>query len=111
MKTKIKEVHDYFRDKLIKGDFKVEQIKSHEIYLIIDNEYLFVIWSSNKDYGIQTRGADTLNKGSFIDITFRFKDKKALWGKIKPIIKKNNDTVVLKAKELEFEKLKKELNK
>ena len=31
MKTKIKEVHDYFRDKLIKGDFKVEQIKSHEI--------------------------------------------------------------------------------
>lgn len=111
MKTKIKEVHDYFRDKLINGDFKVDRIVSHEIYLIVDNKYPFIIWSANKDYGLQTQGADTLNKGSFMDINFREEDKKALWGKIKPIIKKYNDTIVLKTKELEFEKLKKELNK
>lgn len=111
METKIKEVHNYFRDKLINGDFKVDKIKSHEICLIIDNEYLFIIWSANKDYGVQTRGADTLNKGSFMDLIFSDKDKKTIWGKLKPIIKKHNDTVILKEKKYQYEKLKKELGK
>lgn len=113
MKTKIKEVHDYFRDKLIKGNFKVKLIQEHNILLIIDNKYLFIIWVANQDYGIHTDYCliESESKFSFMDINFREKDKKAIWGKLKPIIKKHNDTVVLKAKELEFEKLKKELNK
>ena len=113
MKTKIKEVHDYFRDKLIKGDFKVRSIEEYYILLIIDGEYLFVIWSANESYALRAESC-FINRRfeySFMDINFREKDKISLWGKIKLIIKKHNDTVVLKAKELEFEKLKKELNK
>lgn len=113
MKTKIKEVHDYFRDKLIKGDFKVRLIKEHYILLIIDGKYLFVIWSANEAFAIRTESCyiNSCFEYSFMNLNLREKDKKAIWGKIKPIIKKHNDTVVLKAKELEFEKLKKELNK
>ena len=110
-KKKIKEVHDYFRDKLVTGDFEVKEIKTHTISLIIDKEYFFRIWTSSEDFAIGTyaTGTDALNNNNFMSITFRVKDKKALWSKLKPIIKKYNDTVVLAEKKETFEQLKKEL--
>ena len=110
-KKKIKEVHDYFRDKLVTGDFEVKKIEEYTISLIIDKEYLFRIWTATEDFGIQTygTGTDAMKKNSFMSITFREKDKKALWSKLKPIIKKHNDTVILAEKKRTFEQLKKEL--
>ena len=113
MKNKIKEVHDYFIDKLTKGKFKVKGICEYHIGLLIDDEYLFIIWSCNEDYSIKTiqRYFQCRYDYSFMDLNFSIKNKKTMWSKIKPIIKEYNDTIVLEKKKLQFEQLKKELNK
>ena len=119
MKTKIKEVHDYFRNKLIKGEFESDKIDEHHINLMIDNKYLFVIWIANEAYGIKTERRIYVYPVtgvmeymySFMNLTFRESDKKTLWSKLKPIIKKYNDTILLAEKKRTFERLKRELNK
>ena len=47
MKTKIKEVQDYFKSKLIAGDFEILEICYHTIKVSVENEYEFSIWIAN----------------------------------------------------------------
>ena len=47
MKKKIKEIQNYFADKLARGLYKVEEISEHTIKVIVDNEYHFALWVAN----------------------------------------------------------------
>lgn len=45
MKTQIKEVQDYFINKIVAGDYEVLEVSSKEIgKILIDNEFEFSIW-------------------------------------------------------------------
>lgn len=47
MKEKIKEIQDYFKEKLLKGDYKVTSIEEHTCTVLIDDECTFIIWMAN----------------------------------------------------------------
>ena len=49
MNEKINEVRDYFKSKLLAGDFEIVKIGTHELELKIDGMYLFNIWIGNLD--------------------------------------------------------------
>lgn len=48
MKEKIQEVQNYFKEKLLKGDFKITE-RDQFIYIVsIDEDYSFTIWMCNE---------------------------------------------------------------
>ena len=47
MKTKIKEVQEYFKNKLISGDFKIDEVDQYVLKVTIDDEYKFSLWIGN----------------------------------------------------------------
>jgi hypothetical protein len=46
MKKKIKEVQNYFADKLARGLYKVEYVDDEIIKVVVDGEYRFGLWVS-----------------------------------------------------------------
>lgn len=108
MKDKIQEVHDYFKNKIINGDYKSSGLVKNEaspVKVIVDDEYLFDIWIGN--------GADYFDVGgifgeAFMELQFTPAEKKKAYNNISSIIK---DTYVQKVRQekLEiYERLKKE---
>ncbi|MDR1898001.1 MAG: hypothetical protein LBR10_14555 [Prevotellaceae bacterium] len=106
MKQKIQEVHDYFRGKLVRGDFKIVDITDHTVHVKIDDEYSFTIWSGSGAKYIRT--ADTCSY-SFMNITFTQEDKEAIWDNLHPRIIRHKQEVLINEKQEEVEKLQKEL--
>ena len=49
MKEKIKEIQDYFKDKILSEDFEVSEVSEHVTTLLVDGEYKFNIWTGNID--------------------------------------------------------------
>jgi hypothetical protein len=107
MKEKIKEVEKYFKQKLISGDFAVTKITCYEIILLIDDDYVFILWIAS---GLESlRINDAVGSISFMNLQFTQAEIKQLWSIVEPIIKKYNKDVLLKKKTEQFYELKKEL--
>ncbi len=49
MKAQIKEVQQYFKNKLLKGEFEATQLDKFRLKALVDGEYEFVIWVGNMD--------------------------------------------------------------
>ena len=47
IENKIKEIKDYFIDKVKKGEYKVVKIETHTATIIIDDKYEFEMWICN----------------------------------------------------------------
>jgi len=47
MKNKIKEVQNYFADKIARGLYKVEKCDKYSIDVTVDKEYTFCLWVAN----------------------------------------------------------------
>ena len=47
MKTKIKEIQDYFLNKIYNCEFKIAEKTEHKAIIVIDEEYRFVVWIAN----------------------------------------------------------------
>jgi len=47
LKKQIKEVQDYFKNKIIDGEYKVTKVDDYSIQITIDGEYKFCLWTSN----------------------------------------------------------------
>lgn len=84
----ITSVHDYFRAKLVKGEFETDRQNEFHVDAIIDNEYRFTIWWANEEYGIKTY------EGSFMKLNLKVKDKKSIWSKLRKIKKELVDKEV-----------------
>lgn len=74
IKEKIKEVNDYFVEKLLKGEYSVELIDRYTILVKIDGEYVFSIWSVN-----YIENLETYNNGSFMLLSFTYEQKEILY--------------------------------
>ena len=51
MKDQIKQVQEYFKNKIIEGDFEIVNIGSHDMTIIVDEEYVFSMWIANGTSG------------------------------------------------------------
>ena len=71
MKDQIKQVHDYFRDKIVNGDYEIIKLEQHTADILIDGEYKFTLWIANGNYSFGTyeRSENTMQ------IAFRVKDR------------------------------------
>ena len=47
MKEKIEEVQQYFKNKLLSGDFEITEISENLCKIKVDSEYIFTIWIGN----------------------------------------------------------------
>jgi hypothetical protein len=106
MQNKIKEVQDYFKNKILKGDFKVTKVDSYYVDILVDDLYEFTFWSGNSNLP-ETRKQHGFN---FMDLGLTTDEVVVIDSLLhKHIIDfKRNELYDVKVKELE--RLKLELN-
>lgn len=64
MEAKIQEVKEYFKNKILEGDFKLIDIEQYECTLLIDSKYPFQVWLGN----FETPHLRFVMKSSFMNI-------------------------------------------
>lgn len=108
MKKKIKEVQNYFKSKIIDGDFEIKKISEHTLIILIDSEYEFTMWIANgvnwyEDYR-------NTAESCFIHLPkFTQAERKKAWSKVYKQINSFKSNVLLAEKRKQLAKLKKEL--
>jgi len=103
MESKIQEVQDYFKNKIINGQFELTKTDQFTATILIDEKYSFNIWISNGSFSIETYSS--YPSTSFMDIKFSNEEKKLIWNLFKNVAEK----IKLEEKKQQFEQLKKEL--
>ena len=103
MEAKIKEVQEYFKNKLLSSEFEVAKIQECTIDLLVDSNYLFVIWTGNLD--IPTTTQNYSNTLSFMDLEFTKDESIQLSKLMRPIVLKYKKDVLIEEKKQELEKL------
>lgn len=106
MKTKIKQVQDYLKNKLLSGEFEVEEIEEYRLCLIIDNEYKFTIWVGNPNIPDSRSQCEGSN---FMMLDLSHKDRIMLHVKTKKIVSDYRKNILLASKRKELKRLQKEL--
>jgi len=101
MESKIKEVQDYFKNKIFAGDFAVGSTTEHTIKLIVDSEYSFQFLVGNFP--------PSMYDNCFIRFDMTREEKDELKLLIDPIMKTYKINVLLQEKRDELAKLEKEL--
>ena len=108
MQEKIKEVQNYFKNKLLTQDFIMTKISEHTLELEIDHQYQFTIWIGNWDY----KGTVKLYENDCNFMYFNLNQKERL--KLHEILNKNvlnyKNNILNSEKLKKFNLLKKELN-
>ncbi|MDD4515683.1 hypothetical protein [Massilibacteroides sp.] len=108
MKDKITEIENYFKNKLLSGEFKIISINEYTLELIIDCEYTFNIWIGN--YNIPETRKIYKSMISFMNIELTDTQAKKLHYILSPEIRKYKNEILLEQKKKELEKLQKEIN-
>ena len=104
MKTKIKEVQDYFKSELLKGNFKVLTCDEFHLRVSIDTTFIFYIWIKNGEQCRRT--VTTPLTQSFMDLEFTTEESKQLFIVTEPIVSKLLHEAKLEADKIEFNNLK-----
>lgn len=99
MKTRIKEVQDYFRNKLRNGEFDIIRRDPSFLVLIIDKKYKFTLWTS---HGMKYLMLWKL-QFNFIYFYLSEDDQQVIWQHLE-VDKNKNETI-----KKQIEKLKKQL--
>ncbi len=75
MKTKIKEVQNYFKAAILEGRYEVKEFYHHySIKVLIDGEYNFNLWVCNGEQSFSVTGSPTF---SFMVVELNKEEKKA----------------------------------
>jgi hypothetical protein len=104
MENKIIEVQEYFKIKLLDGDFKIDSVGEFTATVIVDEKFEFSLWVGNKDI----EGSVRIYHGSnmnFIHLDFSVAESE----KIKKILLEDIKKGELKSKQKQLEKLQKEI--
>ena len=105
---KIKEVQDYFRDKLVNGDYVEIQNDSYKLWVQIDEEYIFILWIANgvshlhTTYDLNDGGC---NVSSFMKLELSDSDKEKIWSKRMDDIAKREEKRKADAELREYKRL------
>ncbi len=111
MKTNIddllKKVAEYFKQKLLTGDYEFVKCGEHVAEIRIDKKYTFKLWIANDpEYNFGFYG-QTFQE-DFMQLRTQ-KERLAGWRRIKPYIQDYKNTILKRAKQKQFNQLKKEL--
>jgi len=107
IKKAIEGLNIYFVSKIAKGQFKVVKTEPHHVTVLIDNQFEFMLWTSN--------GVDHLSiynnsfVTSFMQLIFTKKDKLKCWKHLSKLIDNHYKNVTLKNKRKQLAALKLEL--
>lgn len=103
MEAMIKEIQDYFKNKLLSNEFEVAKLSEFTIDLLVDSKYLFVIWIANLD--IPQSRKNYSNILSFMDLEFTNGESVQLDKILSPIVLKYRKEVLVEEKKRELEQL------
>ena len=109
METQIKELQNYFTNKILNGEFEVVKVDKYTIKILIDDKYPFEIWVMN---GTQYRDYTKTyisNGGCFMSLEFTQKQSSKVYTLFSKIRKEHWEKQGRREKQKEFNKLKKEL--
>lgn len=108
LKSKIKELNDYFVEKLVNGEYEVEERSKYTVMVDVDG-YRFNIWIGNKWSNLQTYGQGF--NSNFMELVFK-RDQKSIIYKNLTRDKSRIDLMEeIENKEMEIEQLKSRLSK
>ena len=104
MKEMIKKCQQYFKNKLLAGEFEVIEITENYVNVVIDSEYPFSIWVGNMfDYPHTVK---TWELGrNLITLDFTKEDGLQLCSIIKPQVLQYRKNTLIAQKQAELEKL------
>lgn len=109
----LKKAAEYFKNKVLSGEFEFKSCEEHTATIIIDGEYEFEMWISN-----EPKDWFRFYEGSFSNVTpfykymgFRTqKERLKAWGKLKPHIIEYKEKVLKREKQKQLNRLQKELD-
>ena len=105
IEQQLQDVDDYFKSKVLSGDYEVIETNQHEAVLSVDDKYDFKVWIGNDMpdnifiYGITAFKMPKLSDS----------EKQKAWDILEPKLKAYNETTVKAEKLKQYNKLKKEL--
>ena len=108
LKTRVKELNDYFVEKLINGEYEVEERSSYTVMVNIDS-YKFNIWISNGEMNVKTYGLGF--DGNFMELFFNEGQKSIIYKKLMEDGSRIALMEEIKNKEREVEQLKSRLSR
>ena|SRR5690554_1032178 len=89
MKTKIKEVQNYFKSAILEGRYEVKDTSQYYITVMIDEDFSFKLWTANEAYGFKIYFS---GEGSFMNVQFNEEEKKIgydmVMSKLSPAMKR-----------------------
>ena len=105
LKNQIKEVQDFFRNKIVNGEYKVNKVDDYTLQITVDGEFKFCLWTSN--------GAShfRLYEGmyNFVELEFSEAEAELAFAKCEEARKQAWEDKVRPQKLKQLEKLQKEL--
>lgn len=108
LKIRIKELNDYFAEKLVNGEYEVKGRGKFMIVVNIDG-YRFNIWIANGGLNVQTYGSGF--KGNFMELFFSKEQKSTIYKNLTGDDYKISLMAEIENKEKEIEQLKSKLSK
>ena len=108
LKDRIKELNDYFAEKLVNGEYEVEGRDKFMIVVNIDG-YRFNIWISNGESYVQTYGQGF--NSNFMDLFFNEGQKSIIYENLTRDKTKMALMEEIENKQMEIEQLKSRLSK
>ena len=109
IKKTLKEVRDYFVNKVISGDFEFKSCDEFVAIIVIDNDYEFKLWIKNNPalhFNFDNPFPFYRNEDFIFNTE---KERLSGWAKVKPHVDNYRKTVQAEEKKRQIEKLTKEL--
>jgi len=113
LEKKIEDIQNYFKGKILSGDFEEVQSTRHEWWIKVDNKFDFIFWVANgvecfNQYYGTDEGAN--HHYNFIKLTFTENEAQVVW---KARIEKKEEyfnKIRDEAEKAQYERLKKKFN-
>ena len=108
---KLQEVADYFKKKIIDGDFEFIKCDEYKATIKIDGEHEVKVWIANDPkYNFEIYDSALITRNSAELLKFKTqKERLAGWRQVKKHVEAYRNNILKKQKEEELERLKKEL--
>ena len=107
----LNDVADYFKRKIIEGEFEFKNCNEYTATVLIDEKYELELWIANEPknhFRLYYNNFIIKNNNGYLDFKNQ-KERLAGWKQVKPYVENYRKKVLKREKEKEINKLKKEL--
>jgi len=77
MESKIKEVEEYFKQKIVEGEYKVVDRTQYVVNILVDNKYTFNLWVASGYHNFEPY--NEFDSENFMYLRFTLKEKREAW--------------------------------